>query len=451
MTSCLIKKIEEFIRFLSSLSLAVINLIVLALLSAIGTFIESRYDLEHAQVWIYHAPWMKFALASLSLNLIAVLVHRWPWKKKHTPFISAHFGIVILIIGSIMTQEWGVDGSMRLEVNKMNQSVILPSKIFTVYSSFDGSSIQEMHKSVPQFITNPPSKKDPYVISLGSKKMYITDYHPYASSQIKYIPKEDSGWFVSFSLTGLRAKISESIYKEKKKPYTKNAVGLAHVVLGDHSYKPKEKNEIILIPKDKKTIIYKLVRGFKIRKSGTIRKGHKIDTGWMDLQFQLLDFYPSEKKYNWTPLEYPQENSTSIIQVNFFNQQKWMPLNSFLSFYSKDTVYTAGYMNQRKNIGTQIQLLRFDVEKYQGSSKAKEYKSIVRVGGQKKVVISMNEPLKHNGWTFYQSGFEENESGVVQASILAVNKDPGRWIKYLGSFLIVFGIFGLFYFRKKPS
>ena len=451
MTPYWIKKANGFIRFLSSLKLAVINLIVLAILSSIGTFIESYYDLEHAQAWIYRAPWMKIALASLSLNLISVLVHRWPWKKRHIPFISAHFGIVILIIGSMMTQELGADGSMRLEVNETSQSIILPPKILTVYSSFDGSNIQEMYKSIPQFITNSPSLKDPYTISLGSKKMNIIGYRPFALSNISYIPKDDSGWFVSFSLTGSRAQISKNLYKEKKKPYTKIPVGLAHVVLGDHSYKPKEKNEIILIPQDKKTIMYKLVREFKIRKSGIIQKGQRINTEWMDLQFQLLDFYPAEKKYNWTSTTSSQNNSTSIIQISFFNQKKWMPLNSFLSFYSKDTVYTVGYMNQRKNIGAQIQLLKFDVERYQGSLKAKEYKSVVRVDGKEKVTISMNEPLKYKGWTFYQSGFEEDENKTIKASILSVNRDPGRWIKYLGSTLIVFGIFGLFYFRKKPS
>ena len=443
------QKIEKALRFLSSLKFAVINLILLAIISAIGTFIESSYDLEHAQEWVYRSLYMKIILASLSTNLIAVLVHRWPWKKRHIPFISAHFGILILILGSMMTQRLGVDGSMRLEIKERSQSIILPSKILSVYSSFDGDNIKELYRDIPRFIKKPPSEKNPYVIHLGSEKMFITDYRPYALQNIIYTPKKNSGWRVSFKLFGSQAQISESLYKEKKQPYAKIPVGLTHVVVAQSSYKSQEKNELILIPKNSKEIFYRLVRGHKVRKVGILRKGQQIETGWMDLKFQLLDFYSSEKMYDWIPLESFQENSVSVIQVEFNQQKKWMPLNSFLSFYSENLVTTVNYMNQRRNIGSSIELLDFKVKRYKGSLKAKEYESEVLVDGKKKVVISMNEPLKHKGLTFYQSGFEEDKNGQVQASILAVNKDPGRLLKYLGSFLIVQGIFALFYLRRK--
>jgi len=60
----------------------------------------------------------------------------------------------------------------------------------------------------------------------------------------------------------------------------------------------------------------------------------------------------------------------------------------------------------------------------------------------------MNEPLKHNGYTFYQSSFQENKMGEPIASVLSVNYDPGRWIKYFGSLCIVLGSIMLFYFKK---
>ncbi len=444
-----VQKIEKVLQFLASLKLAVINLVMLALISAIGTFVESYYDLEHAQEWVYRSFYMKLALTSLSINLIAVLVHRWPWKKKHISFISAHFGILLMIVGSMMTQELGVDGSMRLEVNEKSQSIILPSKILSIYSSFDGNNIREIYRDAPRFIIRPPSKKNPYIIPLGAQEMRITDYRPYALQKVVYSPKENSGWFLSFTLMGSQAQISESIYKMKKQPYIKNPVGLTHIVLGTSSYKPQEKNELILIPQNKKEVMYHLVRENKIQKSGFLKKGQQIETGWMDLKFQILDFYPAERIYEWIPLKSSQENSVSVIQVEFANQEKWMPLNSFLSFYSKDLVYTVGYMNQRRNIGSFIQLLDFKIQRYMGSTRAKEYESVVMVDGQKKITISMNEPLMYKGWTFYQSSFEEDDNGKIQASILAVNRDPGRWVKYLGSFLIVLGIFALFYLRRE--
>jgi hypothetical protein len=60
----------------------------------------------------------------------------------------------------------------------------------------------------------------------------------------------------------------------------------------------------------------------------------------------------------------------------------------------------------------------------------------------------MNEPLKHKGYTFYQSSFEEDKMGNPVTSVLTVNYDPGRWLKYIGCLLIVLGSILLFYFKK---
>jgi hypothetical protein len=60
--------------------------------------------------------------------------------------------------------------------------------------------------------------------------------------------------------------------------------------------------------------------------------------------------------------------------------------------------------------------------------------------------ISMNEPLVHGKYTFYQSGFDEAPDGR-EVSTLTVAYDPGRAMKYFGSLMICFGTFVMFYTR----
>ena len=71
----------------------------------------------------------------------------------------------------------------------------------------------------------------------------------------------------------------------------------------------------------------------------------------------------------------------------------------------------------------------------------------------KPITISMNEPLTHRGYTFYQASYirEEDprtgrETGRVQ-SVLQVGKNPGRVVIYTGSLLVVLGAFVQFYMR----
>ena len=99
-----------------------------------------------------------------------------------------------------------------------------------------------------------------------------------------------------------------------------------------------------------------------------------------------------------------------------------------------------------------LELVDFEVGRYQGTTRAATYASDVRVveGDTKSDVIniSMNEPLYHKGFTFYQSSFSEDEFGKPTTSVFSVNRDPGRPWKYLGSILIVAGCIWLFYFNR---
>jgi len=435
----MLKKIS--FKFFSSLKLAVINILLLGVISAAGTLVESYYDLYLAQHLVYQSIWMKIILISFSINLLSVMVDRWPWKKRHIPFVVAHLGIIMIIVGAFLTAELGIDGSMRLEPDEESSSIVLNSRILSVYSSFGEGSFSELYKDQPRFILNRPSLQNPYRVPLGAEFMEIIDYYPYAKEKITFQRKAESGWLFQFKLSGEQAQELDQMYQMKREPFVKQKFGLAHIIISDGSYKSSEKNELILLPKKS---MYQLLQNGKVKQAGSIYKGKKIQTGWMDLTFELIDFYQAEKVYQFTPLKRPDDNSASALKVRFQGKESWMKLNSFLSFYSKDASYTLSYMNQRKSIGSTLKLIQFQIDKYQGSQKAKEYSSVVQVNGQQTVRISMNEPLKHSGWTFYQSGFDEFQT----ASILSVNYDPGRFIKYFGSFLLVFGIFALFY-RKR--
>jgi hypothetical protein len=84
-----------------------------------------------------------------------------------------------------------------------------------------------------------------------------------------------------------------------------------------------------------------------------------------------------------------------------------------------------------------------------GSETAAAYTSVVSVqdsGGSETDRITMNHPLTTNGYTFYQSGFDDNTPGGP-VTILSVRRDPGWILKYTGCALIVFGIFLMFYMK----
>jgi hypothetical protein len=123
-------------------------------------------------------------------------------------------------------------------------------------------------------------------------------------------------------------------------------------------------------------------------------------------------------------------------------------LNDVLKLFTSRTAYILTYGQKRVDLGFPIFLDHFEMEKYQGTQRAKAYKSFVKVPEVGQVEISMNESMEYQGLVFYQASFEEDEAGRAIASILSVNYDPGRWIKYFGSLVLSLGIVLLFWFKR---
>ena len=63
------------------------------------------------------------------------------------------------------------------------------------------------------------------------------------------------------------------------------------------------------------------------------------------------------------------------------------------------------------------------------------------------VTIRMNQPLKKGGYVFFQASYQDlGDDNFV--SVFSVAKDPGVWLKYLGSIILVAGIAFMFWFKK---
>ena len=116
-----------------------------------------------------------------------------------------------------------------------------------------------------------------------------------------------------------------------------------------------------------------------------------------------------------------------------------------------DRTLRVQYTNRRVVLPFALKLEHFQVGHDPGTMNPSSYSSLVSVVGdhapEKPAVIQMNEPLKWGGFIFYQASFIP-EMPRPTTSILSVNYDPGRFLKYFGSFLIVLGAILLFAAKK---
>ena len=445
---------KKVIKFLASLKLAVVIIAALASVIAIGTIVEARYDSAAAKKLVYDTGWMYLVMGALSTSLVAVMIDRWPWQKRHAPFVLAHIGILILLLGSVITLKWGIDGNLRVPIGQKNQFVTTSETDLEVWASFNGDQFTSLYRQKVDFFLDRPEKK-PIIIATDKGDIKIIGYKPYTLPSRKIVASENprAGAGIRFQIFNQRVNETEWLLQRRNGDTETFNLGPAQIVLGGSKDSLGSANQVILKPLNGKTLQYKMSSKDAKHKTmiGKIEEGQSIRTEWMGLEFKLLRYIPqAEEAWDFQDLDRPTPITTAAIEVEFQGRRHWLQQNDVLKLFTDQVAYLLVYGQQRIPLGFDVNLKEFEIGRYQGTQRAASYASRVEVEGQEST-ISMNEPLKKGKYTIYQASFQEGPDGKPVASVFSVNYDPGRWLKYLGSLLICCGTVLLFYNKRKAA
>src|SRR5262245_10730366 len=183
---------------LASLRLAVVVMITLASTCAYATFYEMEHGTPAAQRDIYMTPAFALLLALLGVNIFAVMVSRWPWKKHHTGFVIAHVGILTLLAGSLISLHRGLDSNMPLYEGETSDRVALLEKALHV--SIPGTG---KHGSFPvAFEKRPPRPDHPQTFRVpDSDVTLVADaWEPHVELQETYEAGDDGPPALHFTM-----------------------------------------------------------------------------------------------------------------------------------------------------------------------------------------------------------------------------------------------------------
>ena len=254
-----LKKVFSIIyKFFISLKLAVFTLTALAFLTAIGTLVESKYDQEFANKLVYHSFWMAVVMILLAVNLTMVLIDRWPWRKRHIPFVLAHFGILTLMLGSVFTKYFGVDASLSFKEGETSSAIRLSDMEIKIYSAYDGERFSLIYQKPVDMFFIKPTEQTPYLISTAGEEFKVVQYLPFAVGREAFKPVLKGGQpALRFHLFGSRANLAEWLSLELGQTVVSKKLGPAVISLTlDKNYKAKNDKELVLLVQENKLFYF---------------------------------------------------------------------------------------------------------------------------------------------------------------------------------------------------
>jgi hypothetical protein len=193
---------------------------------------------------------------------------------------------------------------------------------------------------------------------------------------------------------------------------------------------------------------------------GELSAGDAIATS-AGFQFKLIEYLPhARQQIEFRPIQLARGESSGpeaavLVEVTAGGktQQAWLKRadedHGFRVLETPEGPLAVAYGYERLPLSFSLKLHDFRRSSNPGGMGDASFASSVQLidrdqGIDAKREISMNAPLVHGKYTFYQSGFHEIPGGK-QATVLTVAYDPGRLLKYLGSLMICTGVFFMFY------
>ena len=100
------------LKFCGSLPVAIVVMVVLIGVLIPATCLENWYGPAAARFGVYGTWWFAALAVLLAVNVFAALVVRFPWKQRRTGFLLSHLGLLVLLLGCLLTRRYGIDAQL---------------------------------------------------------------------------------------------------------------------------------------------------------------------------------------------------------------------------------------------------------------------------------------------------------------------------------------------------
>jgi len=390
-----------------------------------------------------------------------VVVSRYPWTKHHVGFLVAHTGILLLLAGSVWSLYRGLDSNMALLEGETSDRVALLEKAVQV--SVPGLGVSRTFPVAFEKKAPGPGREKRFPVG-GGVVLVADEYHPHVSVVEAFEPAVSGVPALHFQLRAPMATQEQWLVADDPQ---RSHLDLGMVSFGFHTASSDAQSRDLLGHSEGANHLSFVASpggklGFAASDAsgavtiGVVHPGQPVPTGWPAMGVTVDRFLARARPARTVRPETPpakEERRQPAVRLRLEgpkgkSEPEWVLWGERVPVAYGDQTASVAYRSPEAALPFKVTLLKFNNEPYPGSRMASTFESTVRVEdpdeGAFETLVSMNHPLHHRGYIFFQSSFVE---GRPMMSVFSVARAPGLPLVYLGTTLIGVGIVWMFYVK----
>ncbi|MAP81282.1 MAG: cytochrome C biogenesis protein [Aequorivita sp.] len=454
---------KKIASVLFSTRLTAVLFLVFAVAMAVGTFMDADSQsppTPYTRELIYNAWWFELIMLLFMINFIGNIFRYNLHKPKMWASLMLHLSFILIIFGAFVTRYIGFEGVMHIREGATENTILSEHTYLDIFIDGDYmiDGVAQRRKVKPKKLRLSEKLDNSFTVETDYNNTPVTiKFKEYINGAVEGLTPSETGeeyLQIVESGEGQRhdhwVKVGEvsnihNILFAVNKP-TDGAINIQYTEDGNYTISsPFEGDYMRMADQAQGSVVADSVQPFNLR--SLYRLGgisFVAPTPVTKGEFGIVK----------ASADQPSNQDALIVDVIVGNEVKTVSMlggkgtspNPVETEIAGLKVYTS-YGSKSIELPFSITLNDFIAEKYPGTEKGySSFKSKVTVINEDNTHfdadIFMNNVLDHEGYRFFQSGFDPDEGGTI----LSVNHDWwGTWITYIGYFFLYLGLMAILF------
>lgn len=435
-----------------------IYILLFAFFIGLATFIENDFGTSTAQKVIFKTWWFELLLLLFSISVVVNIFKFRMIPQKKWSLLMFHFSFIIILLGAAVTRYFSFEGIMHIREGE-TANTFLSSENYLQFQVIDNNNRYEFSEKVLFSSLGSNAFQKEYLLGNSNVSFKVLEVIPNPvqsveridngvptlkiviagmEGRVEYYVKEGeqiniNGQIFNFTTNIIPnafniTRIGEELFFKADQEYTQMTMATQQL----DTIAPSEKPTSLKLKSLYSNGANRFVFGdyFKGGASKIISEKAKIESSSiLGVRLQI--------------------NLNGKISEQYVTGQTGMQGSPVL-FNIDSTQFYVAYGAKPLEVPFSIRLNDFIMDRYPGTNSAASYASEVTVQDTRNNTnfnyrIFMNTILNYDGYRFFQSSYDQDETGTY----LSVNHDFwGTWITYIGYILLTLGLLLTFFSKK---